>query len=215
MEYEIVSSLTAQDYKERLADRWRRSGYIFFRPQCNSCNACEPIRTIVEDFCPNRSQRRVLKANETVTSFKIVTPQLTEEHIDLYDRHHRHHANQKNWPKPHRERIIEHLRMLSEKSYPTEEWDFFHAEKLVAVCYVDVIADGLSGIYFYHDPDLRNLSLGTWMCLSMIERARTLALPYIYLGYLVRGCRSMEYKANFQPYEILGLDGIWRRVVQK
>jgi leucyl-tRNA---protein transferase len=211
MEYEIVLALSADEYRQRLGEHWRRFGRMLFRPSCPSCNACQPIRTIANEFQPNRSQRRVMKANAGLTRFEINSPTVSEAQIDLYYRHHVHHAEQKAWPHPGNKRLANHFDMITDNCYLTQEWDFFRDEKLIGVAYVDELSDGLSGVYFYYDPDYRQLSPGTWMCLSMIERAQALNLPYVYLGYLVRGCRSMEYKANFKPYELLGQDNVWRK----
>jgi leucyl-tRNA---protein transferase len=211
MEYEFVHSLDPEEYRLRLGNRWRRFGSTLFRPRCPSCNACEPIRTIVSEFRPNRSQRRVMKANAGLTLMEIGHPTVSDEKMDLYFRHHLHHFEQKGWPRPSRESILNHLAFVTDDCYATQEWNFFRDQKLIGVIFVDQLSDGLSGIYFYFDPEYRQLSPGTWMCLSMIDRAIDLGLPYVYLGYLVRGCRSMEYKAHFQPYELLSPDGIWSK----
>lgn len=81
-------------------------------------------------------------------------------------------------------------------------------DELVAVSYVDQLPDGFSGIYFYHSPKYRSLSLGNWICLSMIEMAKELGYDYVYFGYYVKGSISMEYKAAFAPNEVL-VDGQW------
>jgi leucyl-tRNA---protein transferase len=211
MEYEIVFKLSPEEYRERLGDRWRRFGSTLFRPQCPSCDACVPIRTIVSEFEPNRSQKRVIKANAGITTMEIAAPSVSEAKLDLYYRHHLHHAEQKGWPLPTRERIENHLALVTDACYPTQEWTFYRDQKPIGVIFVDQVTDGLSGVYFYFDPDYRKLSPGTWMCLSMIDRAMQLGLPYAYLGYLVRGCRSMEYKASFKPYELRGGDGAWHK----
>jgi hypothetical protein len=36
------------------------------------------------------------------------------------------------------------------------------------------------------------------------------AIPYYYLGYWVRDCATMAYKADFRPFELLCPDGVWR-----
>jgi arginine-tRNA-protein transferase len=75
---------------------------------------------------------------------------------------------------------------------------------------VDVLPAGLSAIYFYYDPDERRRSLGTWNVLNIIEAAARRGLPHVYLGYFVDGCRSMVYKSQFRPHQLLGPDGVWR-----
>ena len=76
---------------------------------------------------------------------------------------------------------------------------------------MDELAGGLSAIYFVRDPSCHDRSLGTWNVLNLIDRARALGLPHVYLGYHVDGCPSLRYKASFRPNEILHRDGIWRQ----
>jgi arginine-tRNA-protein transferase len=210
IEYEFVSELTPQAYGDRLSNFWRRFGYTLFRPRCPACNACEPIRTIVEKFQPDRSQRRVMKANRDETKLVISEPTIDRARVELYYRHHNHHSEQKGWTEPTAQSTAGHLEVFLNTPYPTEEWAFYRDDRLIAISYIDQISDGLSGVYFYFDPDYRHLSPGTWICLSMIEQAALRGLPYAYFGYLVMGCRSMEYKARFKPYEILTASGIWQ-----
>ena len=84
---------------------------------------------------------------------------------------------------------------------------------MVGVGYVDRLPAGLSAIYFFHDPDERQRSLGTYNVLSVLRKAAEWNLPHVYLGYYVEGCRSLEYKTRFRPNEVLGGDGAWRAVV--
>ena len=71
-------------------------------------------------------------------------------------------------------------------------------------------SDGLSMVYSFFDPEDRRRSLGTFMILDHIARARRMGLPYVYLGYWVRGSRKMDYKGRFLPQERLMADG-WTR----
>jgi len=207
-EYEMVAQITAQEYQERLNEGWRKFGGALFRPQCTACSACQSIRILVDQFKPNRNQRRVTKANAK-TELKIAVPSITREKIDLYVRHHDHHAVQKGWRRPNRFTVPMSMAQFIQAPIPVQEWQFYEGEKLLAIAYIDQIPDGFSGIYFYFDPDARELSPGTWIILSMLERAKSLGLKYVYLGYYVKNCRSMEYKGNFDPSEILRTDGAW------
>jgi arginine-tRNA-protein transferase len=85
------------------------------------------------------------------------------------------------------------------------------AGELLAVALTDVLCDGLSMVYSFFDADQAARSLGTFMILDHIARARGMGLPYVYLGYWVRGSRKMDYKGRFLPQERLGGDG-WKRV---
>jgi len=82
---------------------------------------------------------------------------------------------------------------------------------LLGVCLTDVLADGLSMVYSFYAPEEEKRSLGTFMILDHIERARQLGLSHVYLGYWVKGSRKMAYKARFLPQERLGMSG-WERV---
>jgi len=79
--------------------------------------------------------------------------------------------------------------------------------QLVAAVLVDILDDGISLIYSFYDPELAYRGLGTFMILDQIRRTRGLGLPYLYLGYWIRGSRKMNYKSNFQPQERLTADG--------
>ena len=81
--------------------------------------------------------------------------------------------------------------------------------ELVGVGYVDVLPGGLSAIYFYSDPKQHRRSLGVYNVLSLVERARELGLPFLYLGYYVPGSRSMSYKGAYRPAEVYR-DGRWQ-----
>jgi arginine-tRNA-protein transferase len=106
---------------------------------------------------------------------------------------------------------VSHLTTLCENPFPIQEWCHFVDNELAGVCYVDPLPDGFSAVYSFYDPALPKRSLGTWMILALIEKARQLGLPYIYLGYYVRDCKSMAYKKKFIPNEILYPDGEWRK----
>jgi len=89
------------------------------------------------------------------------------------------------------------------------EWCYYLDDQLVAVGYVDRLPQAMSAIYFFYDPELRQRSLGTFNVLSIIEEARRIRIPYLYLGYFVAGCRSLEYKANFAPNQVIGPNFEW------
>ena len=66
-------------------------------------------------------------------------------------------------------------------------------------------------VYSFYDPALANRSLGAFMILDHIFRARAMRLPHLYLGYWVAGSKKMDYKAHYLPQERLGTEG-WTRV---
>lgn len=212
LKYALVKNLTPEKYWELINTGWRRFGHVLFRPACPSCNACQPIRVLSQQYQPNRSQRRLIKQNENTVILKVQQPELNEKKLALYMRHHQDHSQTKGWPAPSMLGGVEHISSIIDGPFPVEEWCYYIDERLVSVSYMDVLKDGFSGIYFFWDPDYRNYQLGTWILITMIKRAAALGLPYAYLGYFVKGCRSMEYKGHYTPSEILYPDGNWRIV---
>jgi arginine-tRNA-protein transferase len=194
----------------RMREGWRRFGHTMFRPQCPACTACRSLRVVVERFRPDRSQRRARKANESDVELRIGEPRVTRSRLALYDRYHAFQSDLKGWPQHPAKDPDSYRESFVFNPFPVEEWDYYLGGALVGVGYVDVLPEGLSAIYFYYDPDLRQRSLGTWNVLRVIEEAGRRGLPHVYLGYHVAGCRSLEYKARFVPNETLGPDGVWR-----
>jgi arginine-tRNA-protein transferase len=205
LRYEVSARLTPEEYAVRLQRGWRRFGPVMFRPECPSCRQCQSLRVQVEAFRPNRSQQRAWKANQGDVSLEIGWPTASDAHRSLYDAFHRHQSRDKGWRSPESDGADTFL----DNPFETEEWRYTTGGRLIGVGYVDRLPQALSAIYFYYDPDERSRALGTYNVLSIIERARTLGVPNVYLGYYVEGCRSLAYKAAFQPNEVLGPDGSW------
>ena len=236
MEYEYVSALSPGEYLTRMLAGWRRFGKVMFRPRCADCQECRAVRVRVADFRPDRSQRRARKANEGEVVLRIGAPSVSREKLALYDVYHASQAEEKGWPEHPVEDAASYAESYVYHPFPIEEWCYYVGEKLVGVGYVDPLphppvaipADGaegrqplplvgasadvagLSAIYFFYDPDERQRSLGTWNVLCLIDEVKRRGLPYLYLGYHVAGCRSLEYKANFRPNQVRGDDGVWR-----
>jgi leucyl-tRNA---protein transferase len=208
LEYRVIDGLTKADYLTLVQNGWRRFGHMLFKPRCPACTACQPIRILVDQFQPDRSQRRVAKANRD-TVLIISEPVIDEQRMDLYYRHHKHHADQKGWPEPDMGHGYDHVLNIVDGPFPVEEWAYYVDGKLVAISYIDHLAEGYSGIYFVHDPEYRDRSLGNWICLSLIEQAKANRLPFVYLGYYIQGCRSMDYKGRFAPSQVLSSTGEW------
>jgi arginine-tRNA-protein transferase len=232
MEYEYVSALSAGEYLTRMLGGWRRFGKMLFRPRCEGCSECRAVRVRVADFRPDRSQRRARRANADVVALRIGKPALSRTKLALYDRYHAYQATDKGWPEHPADDAASYAESFIYHPFRVEEWCYFVGRRLVGVGYVDVLTDapepipedeegrqplplagesvaGLSAIYFFYDPDERARSLGTWNVLCLIDEAARRGLPYVYLGYHVAGCRSLEYKANFRPNQRREDDGTW------
>jgi arginyl-tRNA--protein-N-Asp/Glu arginylyltransferase len=210
MEYELVANLSAQEYQERLSVGWRRFGAMMFRPRCRDCKACQSLRVDVARFRANRSQRRAWKANQADVQLRIGPPSVTNVKLRLYDRFHAHQADLKGWPDhPAKDAGSYRESFVNNPSF-TEEWCYYLPDnRLIGVGYVDRLPDSMSAIYFFYDPDARERSLGTYNVLCLLEDCALHDLPYLYLGYYVEGCRSLEYKGNFTPNQVLLANGAW------
>lgn len=182
---------------------FRRSQNVLYRPSCADCTACLSARIRVADFTPSRSQRRVMKRSGDLLR-RPTSPWATEDQFTLFRRYldHRHATGGMAdmdlfefaamvEETPVRSRLIEYLTPDPERG-----------SDLKAVCLTDILDDGLSMVYSFYDPDLRDLSLGTHVILDHVDIAREAGLPYVYLGYWVPGSRKMGYKANFAALEI-------------
>jgi arginyl-tRNA--protein-N-Asp/Glu arginylyltransferase len=209
MERKLFTALQgehAQKLNDTLSKQgFRRSQNVLYRPSCAECSACLSARIRVADFEPSRTQRRVTKRAAHLTR-NPTSPWATEDQFALFRRYldHRHAdggmADMDIFEfaamieeTPIKSRVIEYSR-------PAREGE--RGRPLAAVCLTDVFDDGLSMVYSFYDPDLRDLSLGTHVILDHIDIAREAGLPYVYLGYWVPGSRKMGYKANFAGLEI-------------
>ena len=136
-------------------------------------------------------------------------PEVTEAKLDLYDRFHAFQSGNKGWPDHLPKEKSSYLESFVDNPVPTQEWCFTAGDRLIGVGYVDHLPGALSAIYFFYDPEERQRSLGTFNVLSILAEAAKAGIPYLYLGYYVAGCPSLEYKANFHPNQVIGPEGEW------
>jgi arginyl-tRNA--protein-N-Asp/Glu arginylyltransferase len=185
-------------YSKLSAIGFRRSGGHIYRPHCGDCSACIPARIPVASFEPSRQQRRTRSRNrELVVEYsKDISDTAAYE---LYRRYiEQRHADGDMYP-PDRE---QYESFLSNEWGCTDYYRFYDQSKLIAIAVVDVLQDGLSAIYTFFDPDESKRSLGGFAVLWQVEKARELGLPYVYLGYWIRGCQKMAYKSEYRPLEL-------------
>jgi leucyl-tRNA---protein transferase len=192
--------LSATQYDVALGLGMRRSGTILYRPICPGCRKCQPFRIDVARFEASKSQRRVIRKCEHLFHIHAHEPRLDNEHLDLFTRYqafqHGEHGIEADAESYHRflgESVVETLEL---------SWRDASSNKLVAVGILDVVPSGLSTVYFYWDPELRDYSLGTYSALMEITLCKRWNKPYYYLGYLVPGAPTMNYKAAFGAAEV-------------
>lgn len=184
---------------------FRRSGEHVYRPNCQDCTACVPIRLPVEMFSPRRSQRRTLRDNRDLRVLPRQS-EFCEEHFLLYSRYlgarHPHGGMDNPTRKQYRE-------FLLSSWADTLLYEFRLAGHLVAVAVTDRLTDGLSAVYTFFDPDFSRRCIGTYCILWQIEETRQLGFEWLYLGYWIADSPKMLYKQEFQPQEHF-IDGRWR-----
>jgi leucyl-tRNA---protein transferase len=211
-ERKIVTELSgteAEALHERLSRAgFRRSHNIAYAPVCPGCQACVPIRVVSEDFTPDRTQRRILRANADLTISEMPA-RATAEQFTLFQRYQKNrHADGDMAAMGY----YDYRAMIEDTPISTGILEFRDAQdRLLGACLTDWLADGLSAVYSFFDTDEDKRSLGTFAVLWLIGRARSLGLPYVYLGYWVPESRKMAYKARFRPSEIL-MSGAWHRL---
>lgn len=191
--------VTSRLYSRLITAGFRRSGLHLYRPGCDHCEACISCRVRVHEFTHNKRFARLWKRNQDLRSAEIATPD-TPELFELYCRYiTQRHPDGDMYPPS-----LEQYRAFVAASTPTTRFYTFHdGLKLVALCVLDELDHGLSAMYTFFDPDLAARSLGTYVILWQIEKARRLNLPCLYLGYWIRDCDKMRYKTDFRPLELL------------
>lgn len=193
---------------------FRRSQTIAYRPACEQCRACVSVRVTVGDFIPSQNHRRLLRRNADV----IGAPRparATDEQYALFQRYvGARHADGGMADMS----FIDYRMMIEDSHVATRIVEYRLTTdarsgedgRLIACCLTDQLGDGLSMVYSFYEPEFENRSLGSFMILDHLARARAAGAPHLYLGYWVEGSRKMDYKARFLPQERLGLDG-WKR----
>ena len=202
MTYRLAYKLTESRYEHLLARGWRRFGRTLFRPVCAACTACQSLRVVIPDFSPSKSQRRI-EAKTSGVSLIIQKPTLTDEHIALYNRYHADMHLRRNWP--FREIDANHYfdSFLDGHFSFAREFQYRQHGKLIGLGLVDVTRTVMSSIYFVHDPEWRDASLGTYSVLCEIADGQKHARRWLYMGYYIRDCGSMNYKNRYRPNQVL------------
>ncbi len=196
---------------------FRRSQNIAYRPACETCRACVSVRVLANEFELSRNMQRVQQRNRDLVG-EVLPPQPTSEQYSLFRsyldaRHKKGGMSDMTMldyaimvEDTHVETEVIEYRKRGPDSFITGRGD----GPLIAVALCDRMADGYSLVYSFFDPDEKSRSLGTFIILDHIERARQAGLPHVYLGYWVNGSKKMDYKIRFQPQEHLGPLG-WGR----
>lgn len=194
-------------YSQLIRAGFRRSGQFTYRPLCEACRDCVPVRVVAADFEPNRSQRRCQQRNRHLEA-RFLPLGYNEAHFALYRKYQASRHVGGGMDKDGSEQYAQFLLSSNVNSMLVE---FRDAGALVMVCVIDQIENGLSAVYTFFDPEREQASLGTYGVLWQIDLARRLALSHVYLGYWIGATPKMAYKKQFKPLEGL-IDGGWQRL---
>jgi arginine-tRNA-protein transferase len=191
---------------------FRRSQSIAYRPACDQCRACVSVRVVANEFRATRGLRRVLARNaDIVAEQRAAVP--TSEQYSVFraylDRRH-HDGGMADMT------VLDYAMMVEDSHVETRIVEYRRRDpdeprgELLGVALTDILGDGLSMVYSFFEPDAEARSLGTFMVLDHIARARRMGLPHVYLGYWIENSRKMSYKSRFLPQQRLLADG-WAR----
>jgi arginyl-tRNA--protein-N-Asp/Glu arginylyltransferase len=199
-----AEAIDAAVYSQLVKLGFRRSGLYTYRPYCDSCQSCVPVRLPVAEFSPNRSQRRSWQRLQAM-EVSLLPLEYRDDHYQLY---HRYQQSRHAGGGMAEDNVQQYSEFILKSGVDSMLAEFRLAGELKMVSLIDRLGDGLSAVYTFYEPEDAKASYGVFNVLWQVELARVWGLPYLYLGYWIADCRKMAYKSQYRPLEQLR-DGRW------
>ena len=188
----------AQQYTWLMSQGFRRSGEQIYKPHCVNCSACRSLRVLVADYSPSKSQKRLLKKNET---FRVVVNDcLNDCYYSLYEQYiNEIHHDGAMYPA----NIDQYQSFLNGQLTQQVFLEIWDADTLISVAVTDALNNALSAVYTFYHPDYRKAGIGMYSIIQQILLAKEMGNEYLYLGYQIDGCQKMNYKNKYYPHQVL------------
>ena len=214
--------INAEVYSGLIQQGFRRSGMFAYRPHCENCRECIPVRIILQDFIANRSQKRAYKHHQNLVT-SILPVAFHAEHYALYASYQKErHADEieskkdassnksqpKKIDKSEQDEMEQYNNFLCQSNVESVMVEFRENGRLKMVSVIDLVRDGISAVYTFYETSDTKASFGTYNVMWQIDWAKSLNFPYLYLGYWIKDSQKMAYKQNFKPLEKL-IEGEW------
>lgn len=200
MDQELHSPL---GYQALIRLGFRRSGSTIYKPMCNACSACQPLRIDAEEFSPSKSQKRII--NKLASFHWEIKTEMDEEWFDLYERYiTARHQSGSMFPADKNQFFeFSHAEWL-----PRHFLHIYENKILIAIAVTDILSDSVSAMYTFFEPN-HSLSLGTVSILIQLQLCTKLSKKWLYPGYQIDNCPAMKYKDRYKPNQKL-VNMVWR-----
>ena len=207
---QLPSVLSQKKFSNLIASGYRRSGNYTYRPICENCSKCLPIRIPTQTFLPNKTQKKTYKNLKSALTAEISPLEFSEAAFLLFENYQRT-RHPETFENLNAREVFENLLLRSCTNSKLVNY-YDTADRLRLVSVIDILTDGISSVYTFYDTEDLNHSFGTYAILWQIEECKRHGKDYLYLGYLIKECNRMKYKTNFKPYEILFVGDGWRKI---